>query len=52
MKIRALLSALKAGWIAHRCPFCTVDDINEEIIPCIVHKDEIARLAKINKEAW
>jgi hypothetical protein len=51
MKIRAITSAMHAGWIAARCSTgCIVDDVNEEIVPCPVHAEKIARLAKINEE--
>ena len=48
-KARAFKSAFQAGLIANRCNNCIVDDVNEEIIPCMLHAGEIARLAKINE---
>jgi len=49
-KIVAYYTAAKAGWIAHRCTECVVDDENEEIRACWLHEAEIARLEKINAE--
>jgi hypothetical protein len=47
--VRRWMSAAKAGWIASNCPLCIIDDDEEAIIPCHVHEDAIAELAKINE---
>ena len=50
MKVKAWISAFKAGWIANRCIMCRVDNDLEEIFPCTLHRTEIARLAAINAQ--
>lgn len=50
-KIRAYMSAAKAGWIASNCKTgCVIDNEKEEIRACFLHEAEIARLAKINED--
>lgn len=49
-RIRAIRTAMQAGWIASRCPNCIIDDANEQIIACNAHESRIAELARINKE--
>ena len=47
---RGFVSTWKAGWIVARCKTgCVANDATETIIPCSVHKEEIARLADVNE---
>jgi len=49
-KIKAYWNAFQAGRIASNCPLCIIDDENEIIVPCHMHKAEIDALAKKNEE--
>lgn len=52
-KIKAVKTAIQAGWIVSRCRTgCILDDENEQIIPCPVHEMRIAELSKINEGNW
>jgi len=48
LRPKAVVATMKAGWIAERCSMCHIDNELEEIFPCTVHKDEIARLSAIS----
>ncbi len=53
--LKAWMSAFKAGRIAAACKTgCEIDDENEVIIPCFLHREEIMALsaenAKYNEE--
>ena len=49
---RKWTTALKAGWIASRCPNCIIDDDEEAIFACFDHEDRIAELQAINEANW
>lgn len=51
-QLKAYKATFKAGWIAENCESCRIDDESEEIISCLWHTAEIARLSKISLENW
>lgn len=46
------MTAAKAGWIASRCKYgCVIDDEEECIIPCWIHRRVIGELLRQNEAA-
>lgn len=52
MRIRAYISAFRAGMIASNCKTgCIINDEEESIMPCFIHKAKIAELFEINTKS-